>query len=294
MAVFRDESYDAIFASPRPDGGYDGQLRIHLKRLGKQRRLILLAFAPKAAGTFFRSAMIDLVGGQLIRAAHAQGGRDAVPYLPTFLAYYEGGVTNHVMVSHVHMQALPANVNFIEAFGIRPIIMMRSIPDMLASYLDMLESDPEARKDGLNCRIPANFVEMSREAKADFAIDILGPWYASYFATWMRYSGDNPERVCVLDFDGFVASPAQTLARAAVHAGIPRTMDECQAAYDNNWKEREKHRHNKGRSGRGNEYFTPDQLGRLRRMLQYYPVLNACRDALMGAGTPAMLDKIAS
>jgi hypothetical protein len=111
----------------------------------------------------------------LLRAVHALGGRDATPYLPTFISYFSGNLTPQPMVAHMHMQALPANVNFLEAFDIRPIVMTRSIPDMLASYWDMLESDPESRKDGLNCLIPDDFPEMAQTRKADFLIDILGP-----------------------------------------------------------------------------------------------------------------------
>ena len=39
---------------------------------------------------------------------------------------------------------------------------------MLASFLDMLEVDPVARDEGLNCQIPWNFCEMGRSAKLDF------------------------------------------------------------------------------------------------------------------------------
>ena len=99
----------------------------------------MLAFAPKAAGTFFRTAIIHAIDGKIVRVTQASGGRDATPYLPTFVMYYSGGVTDNTLVAHIHMLALPANIHFLEAFDIRPIIMKRSIPDMLASYWDMLE-----------------------------------------------------------------------------------------------------------------------------------------------------------
>ena len=67
-----------------------------------------------------------------MRTVHAQGGRDASFYLPTFLMYYAGGFPARPLVTHVHMQALPANRHFIEALDLKPVIMMRAIPDMLA------------------------------------------------------------------------------------------------------------------------------------------------------------------
>ncbi|HWA31505.1 MAG TPA: hypothetical protein VG867_10410, partial [Rhizomicrobium sp.] len=77
MAALDSESANALFQLPRPDGAFDGQLRLHLRKLGKKRPCVILAFPPKAAGTYFRTAIIAAVGGQLLRVVHAQGGRDA-------------------------------------------------------------------------------------------------------------------------------------------------------------------------------------------------------------------------
>jgi Sulfotransferase domain len=284
MPVLDSESANVIFQQPRPDGGYDGQARLHLRRLGKKRPCVILAFPPKAAGTYFRTALIAAVGGQLVRVVHAQGGRDATLYLPTFVAYFNGGVSQRTLVSHVHMQALPANVNFLESFGIRPIIMKRSIPDMLASYWDMLMKDPKALQDGLNCRIPENFRAMPDTQKADFMIDIMGPWYASYFATWMEYAKEAPDEVCVLTYREFCEDPAATLERAVAHVELPRSRAECQKALDMVWQQRKQYRYNKGETGRSANYFSPEHIARLGRMLDFYPNLGEHRAELLGAG----------
>ncbi len=125
------------------------------------------------------------------------------------------------------MQALAANRHFIEAFGLRPIIMMRSIPDMLASFWDMLEFDPTARAEGLNCQIPDNFVDQSRAQKADFMVDVIAPWYASYFATWKSFVDDAPETICVLHYNDFCADPTTALHAALAHAGFFVSRAKC-------------------------------------------------------------------
>ena len=38
---------------------------------------------------------ITAIGGQLVRTVHAQGGRDASFYMPTFVMYYAGGYPNN-------------------------------------------------------------------------------------------------------------------------------------------------------------------------------------------------------
>src|ERR1700761_1314594 len=118
-ATIDSRAIDAAFAQPDTDGNFTGVFADYLRSLGMKRPVLFFAFAPKAAGTFLRSAAIDAVDGQLVRVVHAQGGRDAQLYLPIFLNYYLGGVCEGPLVAHVHMQALPANRSFLTAFGIR-------------------------------------------------------------------------------------------------------------------------------------------------------------------------------
>ena len=216
------EAADAAFAVPSCDGTFDQAFSDYLNDLGALRPSVVLAFAPKAAGTYLRSAAITAGGGQLVRTVHAPGGRDASFYLPTFLMYYAGNFPERPLVTHVHMQALPANRHFIEALDLKPVIMLRAIPDMLASYWDMLAASEEARAEGLNCPIPAEFPEFGKGEKADFMIDMMAPWYASYFSTWMDYAAAAPERVCVLTYDGFRADPAAALEKLLAHSRLPR------------------------------------------------------------------------
>ncbi|MGC8534235.1 MAG: sulfotransferase domain-containing protein [Rhizomicrobium sp.] len=272
----------AAFAQPDPDGRFSGAFGAYLKRIGAQRKAIIFVFPPKAAGTFLRTAAIAACDGQLLRIVHAQGGRDAQPYLPLLIDYFTGGLTPKTLVSHIHMQALPANRYILDAFGIRPIIMLRSIPDMLASYWDMLDSDMLARQDGLNCLIPENFPELSKKDKAEFCIDMLAPWYASFYATWLEYAAREPKTVLLLHYAKMRADPAGSLAQALAHAGIDVCDSRCRQAADEAWNERHELRFNKGETGRGQDYFGTSHLRRLERLLSYYPILTSWREQLMG------------
>src|ERR1700744_292391 len=113
--LFDPEVNNAVFAQPNNDGSFPCDFLSYLNELGQSRPSVVLAFAPKAAGTYLRSAAISATGGRLVRTVHAQGGRDASFYLPTFLMYYAGNFPPEPLVTHVHMQALPANRHFIEA-----------------------------------------------------------------------------------------------------------------------------------------------------------------------------------
>jgi hypothetical protein len=272
----------AVFEMPSPDGVFDPKFAAYFRALGQKRPMLLLAFAPKAAGTFLRQAAMEALGGGcLLRLTHAQGGRDGTPYLPTFIAAYLDPVKPPV-VGHLHMQALPANRNFIDMFGLKPVIMLRDIPDMLASYWDMLDTDAIARADGLNCLVPHDFLSLSRDEKADFMIDVVAPWYASYFATWKTFHDEAPQTVCVLRYDEFPNDPAGTLYRALQHAGFQTPRVKCEAAIEKVWGDRANFRFNKGVGGRGREYFSPAHLQHLERMLALYKQLEPWTRELIG------------
>ena len=280
MMSLQDKLANAAFSPPNCDGSFDPEFEDYLNDLGATRPSVVLAFAPKAAGTYLRSACVAAVGGALVRTVHAQGGRDASFYLPTFLLYYAGGFPARPLITHVHMQALPANRHLIEALGLKPVIMIRSIPDMLASYADMLDGDPLSPDNWLNMRIPENFPSLSDAAKADFIIDMMAPWYVSYFSTWLEYAkADN--RVLILDYDEFRANPDATLMTLLAHSGLPRSFEACRRALDAVWEDRSEFRFNKGVSGRGRARFTAVQIARLERQIDFYPDLAAMKNRLI-------------
>jgi len=275
----------AVFEMPTPEGIYPPKFVEYFRTLGRKRPILFLSFAPKAAGTFFRQAAMEALGsGALIRFTQAQGGRDGSPYLPNFLSALLDDKRSG-FVGHLHMQALPANRNFLDMFGLKPVIMLRDIPDMLASYWDMLDTDPVARADGLNCLIPQDFVSLSRAEKADFMIDIVAPWYASYFATWKDYAEAAPLTVCVLRYGDLKNDPAAMLHRALTHSGFVVPRAKCDSAIEKVWGDRTSFRFNKGVAGRGRDYFSPAHLERLARMLSVYKQLGPWTGDLIGDGT---------
>jgi len=280
--TFDLEAAHAAFALPNCDGSFEPDFAHYLRELGETRPSVILAFAPKAAGTYLRSAAIVATGGQLVRTVHAQGGRDASFYLPTFLNYYAGNFPGKPLVTHVHMQALPANRHFIEALDLKPVIMLRALPDMLASYWDMLEGDHLSPDNWLNLRVPAEFGDMDDQTRADFMVEMFGPWFVSYFATWLEYAAIEPERVCVLSYDAFIADPVGTLEKLLAHSGLPRSREACQAALDAVWEDRSSFRFNKGVSGRGASRFSDAQIARLERQFDFYPDLAQRREMLLG------------
>jgi len=287
-AVIDSNVIQAVFAQPDPEGVFERDYVTYLRSIGARRPVLFLAFAPKVAGTFFRQAAMEAVNGALFRTSHAQGGRDGTPYLPNLLACYLDKDLPEIIV-HIHMQAFLANRHLLSALGIRPVIMLRNLPDTLASFLDMLETDPVARAQCLNCVVPANFVELSRAQKLDFVLDIILPWYSSYLGSWKSFVDEAPGQVCVLRYSEFCQDPAASVRMALVHAGFTVSGDTCVAAVERVWPNRDKLRYNKGKEGRGAGYFSPSQLAEIARKLSHYPQLDAWMPDLMGSVTKSVV-----
>lgn len=275
------KAVSAAFSQPESDGTFCGDFAEYLTGIAGRRSVLLFAFAPKCAGTFLRSAAIAATGGQLVRAVHAQGGREAQLYLPTFIHYYYGGICEEPMVVHVHMQAHPANCRFIEALSLKPTVMIRAIPDMLASMWDMFETEPAMRIETVNCIVPPDFPLFSHREKADFMIDMFAPWYVSYFASWFAYAQEQPQTVLLVRFSDFKADPAKTLGQVLEHNGMPETSQICQSAIADTWNERKILRFNKGVEGRGKTYFSEAHCRRLAGMIDRYAVLRSHCDELL-------------
>ncbi len=82
-------------------------------------------------------------------------------------------------------------------------------------------------------------------------IDIVAPWYASYFATWLDYVREAPGRVRVLRFADLLHDAPAAVEAILEHSGLPKPYELCEIAVDTAQRERGTLRFNKGEQGRG-------------------------------------------
>jgi hypothetical protein len=280
LDVLGPAAVEAIFTSPHIDGIFEGNLLATARELGRRRPLVLLAFAPRTAGTFLRTAAIEASQGQLMRFAHAEGGRDASLYLPWLLAYFRGALTADTAVTHVHMPAATANRHLIEAFDLHPVVMRRSICDSLKSLLAMIEDDPQMPI-GFSFLLPPGFAAMPAPRRADILIDVMGPWYAQFYASWKAFAEAAPDRVLFTDYRDFCSDPADVLEQVLAHARAPQSFVRCEQAIATVWQERALFRCNRERPHHQAAPFTAAQLLRLERFVSYYATLDDWHDFLV-------------
>jgi len=113
-----------------------------------------------------------------------------------------------------HLQATPNNINALQHFNIRPIIMTRNIFDSVISMRDHFDKDVNEGTTGM-VPMPLGFPfyhdsyrALSPQERIDYIIDYIAPWLIMFQYGWQRYQGE-----CLrIDYDSFMKNKRRTFA----------------------------------------------------------------------------------
>ena len=227
--------------------------------LGKH---IFLACAPKSGSTFLKNVLQSVTGFKNMFSVYAALQNEQELDLPHLVKF---GNTN--TVTQQHARASEANIQMMQAFGIRPTVLVRNIFDTTASLLDFYTNGYVFST--FFDRV--DFERLSSEQKVDLLIDNVLPWYFQFVASWQRVEAEGRLQIDWLTYEEMVADKAGTIARILRFNGvnpISTVIDAQIAAVEGDG---EKNRFNKGRTGRGLELLTPDQKRRITALSRHFP-----------------------
>lgn len=277
-----------VFAQPGIHGDFPAPLVDEVQRQRRDRPYVFLAFPPKCGGTFIREILGRMVGAGLWRPGHALGGRDVTPYLPTLALQVLSPSGPPAIMTHAHMIAHYSNVQMLNLFGIRPVVMKRAIPDMLRSFFDHVESegnDGGGYNWSILCGVPTDpsFMTMGADEKKDLFVYHQAPWYIQFYASWLRASREGMIDVHWTSYDAFREDAARTIAGILDFYGKPAKPGDIDAQLQHANSNREKLRFNKGVSGRGATFLSADHLAHLHRLAAGYPDIDFVDEGLLPA-----------
>lgn len=278
-----------LFIQPSIHGDYPPHIVEQVARLRRARPYIFLVFPPKCGGTFIRDVLGRACGAGLSRPGHALGGRDVTPYLPTLAIQLLSPTGPACLMTHAHMIGHHANIQLLNLFGIKPVVMKRSIPDMLCSFSDMVEQEATDASGGYNwsllCGVPTDpsFLGLSKDARRDFLVFHQAPWYIQFYASWLRAARARRIDVHWTSFEDFRADPVAAITGildfyglAHLSASVPKLVEEAEAS-------KGRLRFNRGVSGRGLAFLTPEHLAHLHRLAAGYPDIDFVAEKLLPA-----------
>ena len=95
---------------------------------------IFIACVPKSASTFLKNLLVSLTGYRDVFMVYAAGQNEHEIYLPTLqeTAHFD-------TVTQQHCRASFANIQMMQAFEIKPVVLVRNICDSVMSLLDFYD-----------------------------------------------------------------------------------------------------------------------------------------------------------
>ena len=238
-------------------------LRFNLrsKRLFTKRRdCLFITCFPKSGSTFLVAALAEVTGYlRFFLGQNHLSEQDL--YLPNLIDAY-----NMNVVCHQHTRANALNLELMDDFGIRPVVLVRNVFDCLVSLRDHLEN--ESRQTPV-FNASEGFFEKPREEQFDELIDIALPWYVNFLTSWRaaESAGVSP---LWLTYEEMMADKPATMRRVLDFHDINSDSSAVSAAVER-VESRGETRMNQGVSGRGHEQLTDTQMDRIRAPFRHYP-----------------------
>ena len=224
-------------------------------------RHLFIACVPKSASTFLKNLLVNLTGYRDLFTVYAAGQTEHEIYLPTLR---EGAHLD--TVTQQHCRASDANVHLMQAFGIRPVVLVRNIFDSVMSLLDFYNKGAFQTS-----YFRADWPVMDEETKIDLLIENVIPWYLQFVASWHLAEKQKRLEVHWLSYEDLVADKPSSVLKVlefyglgASRRGIEQRIGEIESG-------EKKIRFNKGITGRGRSGLNNRQKEQIRHLTRYYP-----------------------
>ncbi len=228
-------------------------------QLGKH---IFIACAPKSGSTFLKNVLVRLTRFKELFSTYAALQNEHELDLPQLAKF---GTLD--TVTQQHCRATEANIHLMQAFAIRPVILMRDIFDTVISLRDFYN-------DGFTFSTffdREDYIRLSDEERIDLLIDYVVPWYFQFIASWQRAEREERLAMYWLRYEDMVADKSGTIERVLAFYGIAATRQDIANIIGASEGDQRGNRFNRGVVGRGKSDITLSQRERIARLARYFP-----------------------
>ncbi len=233
-------------------------------------RHLFIACVPKSASTFLKNLLVNLTGYRDLFTVYAAGQTEHEIYLPTLRE------SAHLdTVTQQHCRASDANVHLMQAFGIRPVILVRNVFDSVMSLLDFYNKGAFQTS-----YARADWPALDDETKIDLLIENVIPWYFQFVASWDLVEKQKRLEVHWLSYEDLVADKPSSVLKVLEFYGLGASRRGVEQRIEAIESEERKIRFNKGVTGRGRSGLDDRQKEQIRRLARYYPSTDFSRIGL--------------
>jgi hypothetical protein len=229
--------------------------------------LIVVAAAPKSGSTFLANTLRVVSGLRNFRLCAAYSTNEHDLYLPALCL-----MSRYGCVSQLHMKGTFHNGVLMRTFGIRPVILVRRIEDIVVSLQHDLKAKAERPTVGTG-QEGYSFVwqdqctrELSDERRLDMIIDLAVPWFVNFYVSWYRLCEQGAVEALWVTYEEMVAATEATVRRVLAFVGLDATMPIAPDVLARRY-----HTFRDARVGQGASELSDAQQQRLRERFAYYP-----------------------
>lgn len=226
-------------------------------QLGQQ---LLVACFPKSGSTLLKRLLCEATGFPEAQFCPAFLQNEQELYLPSVLAN-----ARRNLVIQQHCRATVPNLHILQAFDIRPVVLVRNIYDVLLSWKEFLDGGAH-----INTFFP-HYKELSDEQRMAVVVDDRAPWYLSFFAGWQHAINTGQIEGIWATYEQVTAEPEAALESILEFYGIKADPVRLARATQMVNRDTGTTRFNKGKVGRGRAAFTEAQVEQIQRLASYYP-----------------------
>jgi tetratricopeptide (TPR) repeat protein len=233
-------------------------------------RHLFIACVPKSASTFLKNLLVNLTGYRDLFMVYAAGQSEHEIYLPTLREFADLDT-----VTQQHCRASDANVHLMQAFGIRPVVLVRNVFDSVMSLLDFYNKGAFQTS-----YVRADWPVLDEGTKIDLLIESVIPWYFQFVASWDLAEKQKRLEVHWLSYEDLVADKPSSVLKVLEFYGLGASRRGVEQRIGEIESEERKIRFNKGVTGRGSSGLDDRQKEQIRRLARYYPSTDFSRIGL--------------
>ncbi|MBI4749742.1 MAG: sulfotransferase domain-containing protein [Acidobacteria bacterium] len=283
LSFYRSRQHEAALAcfrkaiSIEPCPSYYVDLTMSLAYLKKPARLvdyttavkpdqlgchIFITCTMKSGSTFLKNTLVKLTSFKDMFAVYASLQNEHELDLPVLTRF-----ATENTVTQQHARASEANIQLMQAFGIRPVVLTRNVYDSVVSLLDFYRT-------GFTFSTYFDrdeFRAMPEDRQVELIIDTAIPWYFQFVASWKRAEAENRLTMHWLTYEELIADKPGTIERLLAFYGMTAARSDIRRIIALTEADGESNRFNKGVSGRGKTVLTAQQRERVARFAQYFP-----------------------
>ena len=221
---------------------------------------LLIACMPKSGSTFLKETLCRLTGFVAANYAYAYLQNEQEIHLPNVIQSAKENT-----VTQQHCRATGPNTQILQAFGVKPIVLVRNLADIVLSLSDFYDFGAVR-----NTFFVDVWPSLDTQGKYNLIIDQVMPWYAGFYASWERARRFGRLDCLFLTYEEMLSDKPAAIGRISDFVGLGKTAAACEAAVRAIDGDASKTRFNKGIAGRGDRTLDDDQKARLRRLVSAY------------------------